>query len=488
MAANKKNRIADNVTLDLFDYLWNLVAQWKMILIFSLIISIVAMLLTYSKDMKAYHSAGVQTVTVESLGESMSESERETVEYCVRQKLMVEKFQKYLDIAPLQDIDPTSEHVLKTTYVVSGANEMATVGLVDLYNSFFLSDSFISGIADQITNEEFKPYASSLIVPGAAATTATSEKETTVGSNVVAVTIILLEDMDADTVASYVQKQVADYTKQLESTVGAHEVTLVSSDETNLVNIELASEMRTILEDSYVIRNSIESMSSNFSENQKNLYDLMLKEAHNDGTEEEASITIEPTKPTLSKRSLVLGFVVGVILYVFVYLVLTLFTKRIHTAKECEDTLGIRTLGELHQFGAKGLIGRLLASRLFFGLKYRRFADTELQKQKIVDSLVAYTQKHADHKVEFVSIAPLTDVEQSMMEAIVAAAKDKGVDVSLLVGNVNTDTSFHQSLAKADRMVLILCKNRTKYEDIDLCLNLAAESSVEALGNVFVDC
>ena len=75
-----------------------------------------------------------------------------------------------------------------------------------------------------------------------------------------------------------------------------------------------------------------------------------------------------------------------------------------------------------------------------------------------------------------------------MMDEIVSAAKEQGVDVSLLVGNVNTDTSFHQSLAKASQMVLVLCKNRTKYEDIDLCLNLAAESSVETLGNVFVDC
>ncbi len=487
MAANKKNRIADNVTLDLFDYLWNLIAQWKMIVIFALIISIVAMLLTYSKDMKAYNNAGVQTVTVESLRDSMTDVEYETVQYCVRQKLMVEKFQDYLDIAPLQDIDPTSEHVLKTTYVVRGADEMSTISLVDLYNGYFLGEDFIAGIAKMIPEENEQKYASSLIVPGAVATTATSEKETTVGSSVFAVTIILLDDMDADTVATYVQDQVAAYGKQLEASVGTHEVTLVSQDETNLVNIELASEMRTILEDSYIIRNSIESMSQNFSENQKNLYDLMLEEVHNDGTEEEASMTIAPTKPGLSKKSIVLGFVVGVMLYVFAYLVLTLFTKRIHTAKECEDTLDIRTLGELHAFSAKGL-GHLFASKLFYNWKYGRFADAELQKQKIVDSLVAYTQKHADCKMQFVSIAPLTDAEQSQMEEIIATAQQKGVDVSLLVGDVNTDTSFHQSLAKAGQMVLVLCKNRTKYEDIDLCLNLASESGVEVLGNMMVDC
>ncbi len=487
MAANKKNRIADNVTLDLFDYLWNLIAQWKVIVIFALIISLLAMILTYVKDMRAYNNAGVQTVTMESLREGMGDEDYVTVQYGVRQKLLLEKYQAYLDIAPLQEIDPTSEHVLKTTYIVKGADEMTTVSLVDLYNGLFLSEDFIAGITNMLTDEGERQYASSLIVPGAVATTATSEKETTVGSSVFAVTVILLDDMDASTVASFVEDQVSAYSKELQDVVGAHEVTMISQDETNLVNIELAAQMRDVMEYSYYIRNSVQQITTNFSENQKRLYDMMLDEAHDKGVTEDTVVTIEPTKPGLSKRSLVLGFVVGVMLYVFAYLVLTLFAKRIHTAKECEDTLEIRTLGELHQFHAKGIAG-LFASKLFYRLKYRRFADVELQKRKIVDSLVAYTQKNPESRIELVSIAPVTAEEEQQMNDIITAAKEQGVDVSLLVGDVHTDTSFHRSLAKASQMVLVLCKNRTQYEDIDLCLNLANESRIEVLGNVFVDC
>jgi len=487
MASIKKNRIADNVTLDLFDYLWNLVAQWKVIIVFSLIISVLAMLLTYAKDMRAYNNAGVQTVTVESLKESMSEEDYMTVQYGIRHRMLMEKYQDYVDIAPLQEIDPTSEHVLKTTYVVQGTDEMTTISLVDLYNGLFMSEDFIAGIAEMIPDENSQKYASALIVPGAVATTATSEKETTTGSSVFAVTIILLDEMDADTVASYVDDQVRVYSDKLQTVMGAHEVTMVAQDDTHLVNIELAEQLRDVMEYSYIARNSVQSATQNFSENQKRLYDLLLEEAHNEGNGEEASMTIEPTKPTLSKKSLVMGFVVGVLLYVFAYLVLVLFSKHIHTAKECEDTLDIRTLGELHEFSAKG-VRRLFASRLLYGLKYRRFADVELQKRKIVDSLVAYNQKNNDSKIQFVSIAPLSDEERRIMNQIIEEAKKDGVDVSMLVGDINKDASFHQSLAKASQMVLVLCKNRTKYEDIDLCLNLAAESRVEILGNAFLDC
>ena len=487
MAANKRNRIADNVTIDLFDYLWNLVAQWKAILVFALIISLLTMVATYAKEMRAYNNTDVQTVTIESLRDGMGEEEYVTVQYGVRQKLLLEKYPAYLDNSPLQDIDPTCEHVLKSTYVVQGADDMTTVSLVDLYNGFFLSDSFIQGISEMIPEEEAQKYASALIVPGAVAATATDEKETTVGSRVFAVTVILIDGMDADTVANYVETQVRDYTATATAALGTHEVTLVSQDETDLVNIELTAQMKDIMDYSYTIRNSVQSITQNFSENQKHLYDLMLEEVHSDGTAEEASMTIAPTHPTLSKRSLVLGFAVGVLLYVFAYLVYSLFQKHIRTAKECEDTLEIRTLGELHQFCVKGW-RVLFASKLFYGLKYRRYADMELQKEKIVDSLVAYNQKNPGSKVQLVSVAKLSETEKQRMEEILAEAKANGVDVSLLVGDVNRDTSFHQNLAKAQQMVLILCKNRTTYEDIDLCLNLARESQVAVLGSVFADC
>ena len=104
MAANKRNRIADNVTIDVFDYLWNLVAQWKAILVFALIISLLTMVATYAKEMRAYNNTDVQTVTIESLRDGMGEEEYVTVQYGVRQKLLLEKYQAYLDNSPLQDI------------------------------------------------------------------------------------------------------------------------------------------------------------------------------------------------------------------------------------------------------------------------------------------------------------------------------------------------------------------------------------------------
>lgn len=488
MTKIKRASITDNVTIDLFDYLWNVVAQWKAVLIFSLIVSIMAMLLQYSSDMKAYNNAGVQTVTVDSLKDSLSAEELVAVQYTVRQRLLLEKYNKYMDESPLLEINPAQLHVVKTEYAIVGADATTTASLVDAYNALFMSSTFVDGMADLMPKGTHSEYASSLIIPGAASDTATSKKETTEGSGVIGVSIILLDDMDAEEVSSFVEKTVTEYMPQLVESVGSHQLNLIASDETTLVNIELAGEQQEIINYSYVIRNSVQVVSQNFSENQKNLYNLMVEEALNtDEDAEEASITIEPEHPHMSKKSLVLGFIVGLLLYLFAYLVLVLFQKTIKTAKECEDTLGIRTLGELHQFHSTGL-RRLFASKFVYGLKYKKFKNTELQTNKIVDSIVAYAKKHPGCKVQFVSVAPLSEQETDYLNQMVSSAQNKGVDVSVLVGDVNTDTTFHQSLAQAEQMILVLNAGRSKYEDIDLCLHLADESNLDVIGNIMVDC
>ncbi len=488
MDKKKHASMTDNVTIDLFDYLWNLVSQWKTILIFALIISILAMLLQYHRDMQTYNSTGTQVMTVDSLQEKLTSEELVTVEYTVRQKLLLEKYQRYMDQSPLLSIDPSQERVLKKTYVILGCDATTTASLADAYNALFLSSAFVDGIGAFMPEGEHQEYASALIVPGAVAVTATDEKEVTQGSGVVGVSIILLDGMDADTVGGFVEKTVNDYTASLTATIGAHTLQPVTSDETTLVNIELAGEQQDIINYSYIIRNSVQLMSQNFSETQKNLYELMLEEAHKTADDaEEASITIDPVHPSFSKKSLVLGFVVGVMLYVFAYLVLVLFKKTIKTAKECEDTMGIRTLGELHEFRAQGW-KRLFASKLFYGFKYKKFRDVALQTNKIVDSLVAYGKKHPGCKIQFVSVAPLTEAEETHIHEMMDNAKEKGLELSLLVGDINRDTTFHQNLAQADQIVLVLCANRSKYEDIDLCMNLAEESNLDVVGSVFADC
>jgi capsular polysaccharide biosynthesis protein len=475
---NKKEHvsIADNVTIDVFDYLWNMVSQWKMIAIVALVISLLAVGFKYRSDLKTYESSDVQTVTVDSLEESMTEAEISTVDYAIRQKRLIDKYEDYMNISPMYGMDPTQLKVAHVEYLVSTSDEGVAASVVDAMDGYLASTDFVEGIAAMMANEEQRVAVGDLIQV---------EKPET-GSHVITVEIVLSDGMDGATVCDYVANGLERYSQQLVQAGLSHELVSLSNEVRTIIASDFIDDQSDLVQSTISLRGLLQSYTEIFNENQKNLYNLKIEEIES-SNHEQAEITVEPEKPHLSKKVLLMGFFVGIILYAFVYLVLTLFKNRIKTAKECEDTLDIRTLGELHGFHEKGF-GRLLSSKFVYKRKYAAFSDVELQKNRIVDSLVAYVAKHPDAKMQFTSVASLTDAENAYLDDMVCLLREKGIDTEVYTGDIRKDTSFHQNLARANQMILVLCKNRSVYSDIDLCLDLAKESGIDVVGSVFVDC
>ncbi len=472
--------IADNVTVDIFDFLWNVLGQWKAILIIALIFSFLSVSMKYHSDMKAYNNAGVQTVTVESLEATMSKEEIDGVDYAVRQYRLIDKYEDYLDYSVLVDVDPAQLQVARISYKIADADAQQVATVQDAYRGFFYSESFLSGLSEMLPRESSRPYVSDLVQVGADGST------TTENSAMLCVRVILTSDMTPSDVTDYVQKQVTEYAESLESSVGAFTLDEVSVDVTMIADADALTSQSATIDNAFKLRNSQQQIREGFNENQTNLYNLKVKEVESDG-DTEASITVTPEHPRFSKKVMVLGFVVGILMYVFVYLVLTLFKNKIKTSKECEDTLDIRTLGELHEFHSNGW-RRLFTSKFVYGLKYREFSDSDLQEKKIVDSLSAYAAKNNDVKLSFTSVAPLSAKEEEHLNHMKDELLSRGIHAEILVGDIRKDTSFHQNLARANQMILVLCKGRSAYPDIDLSLELARESKMDIVGNVFVDC
>ena len=471
--------ISDNVTVDIFDFLWNVLGQWKAILIVAIVFSMIAVGMKYRTDMKSYANAGVQTVTVESLEDSMSKQEIDGVDYAVRQYRLIEKYENYIDNSALVDVDPTQAQVAHLEYRIACGDNTTTATVQDAYLGLFQSESFLQGLGELMPRESSRPFAGDLVLVGANGDGASED------TALLVVSVIVLPDMDGAKVLSYVQEQVTSYEKDLQETLGDVSLQPVIADERTLTDAEMMDSQSATIDSAFKLRNSQQQIREGFSEAQTSLYNLRIQELETGG--EEVSLTVEPERPRLSKKVLVLGFVVGVLLYVFVYLVLSLFKNKIKTAKECEDTLDIRTLGELHTFHSNGW-RRIFVSKFFYRMKYHAYADIELQKNKIVDSMTAYVAKHPDAKMQFTSVAPLREREEAHIRDMIATLKKRGIEVDLYVGDIRKDSSFHQNIAKANQMILVLCKERSVYPDIDLCLELARESEIDIVGNIFVDC
>lgn len=501
MNQKKRASISDNVTINLGDFIWKVLIRWRVICVIGIIVGLIAMAVMYRRDVAAYEVALSAPSTEKELRESLTFQERRIVDFVIRNEKLVNSYSAYMNDSPLANINPFAEKIERVTFVINPTNPEDTATIRAAYDSFLSSSEYLEGMQKLLPEEYDKTYADELSYTGASYGTDASAKDasdiTDASDNrLLTVSVILLEGMDADEVSGYVEDAFSIYSAKLGSAL-PHTLTSIAKDETTIVDSALPITQREYIDAAIASDSYLASAKNYFSEGQKKLYDLYMEDitgeeyyaAPDPDAESEAAGEAgeaEIVAPHMSVKYIVLGFVAGALAYIFIYLVIVLFRPRIKTADECEDALGIRTLGELHEYHETG-IRRLMYSRMIYNLQHKRTLDTKLQTGKVRDSLAALSHKKKDANIEIVALDKLNDRAREIVSSLMDECKENGINISLLEGDVNTDTTFHRTLSEASDMVLLLTADKTKYPDIDLALNLASESDVDIAGTMFCE-
>ena len=502
MNQKKRAGISDNVTINLTDFIWRVMIRWRVVCVIGIIVGLIAMALMYRKEMASYELALTAPSSEKELRESLTYQERRIVDFVIRNEKLVNSYSAYMNDSPLADINPFAEKVERVSFIIDGVEDGDISTIRAAYDSFLSSSKYLSGLAELMPEQYDESYVDELTFSGVSygADDYGEEKSNSpsqiADNRLITVSVILLDGMDGEEVAKYVTTAMIDYTGELTGANLPHSLIVLSNDETSIVDSDLPITQRKYVDAAIASDSYLASAKQYFSEGQKKLYDLYMEDINSEAyyaqpdlegeAAEKAKNEVELVEPHISVKYLILGFVAGALMYVFLYLVVILFRPRVKTADECEDALGIRTLGEIHEYHETG-VNRLARSRFVYNLQHRRTRDTKLQSDKIRDSLAALDHKKKGANIEIVALDKLSDRAHEIVNELMDECKANGISISLLEGDVNTDTTFHRTLAEASDMVLFLSADRTKYPDIDLVLNLAAESDVDVAGTVFCE-
>lgn len=503
MNQKKRVSISDNVTINLGDFIWKVLIRWRVICVIGIVVGLIVMALMYRRDMERFEIAMEAPSGEKELRESLTFQERRIVDFVIRNEKLVNSYSAYMNDSPLSDINPFAERIERVSFIIDDAEGEDISTIRAAYDNYISSSDYIEGLKAFMPDRYDATYAAELSFTGADYGADEYGRERTAEASdnrLISVSVILLEGMDPAGVSEYVKGAMEGYSQKLSAL--PHKLTFLESDESTIVDSNLPVTQRKYVDAAVASDSYIASAKSYFSEGQKKLYDLYMEEINSEKyyaepdpdaqtvetdtltSEEETEPSIEP--PHLSVKYIVLGFAAGALAYVFIYLVIVLFKPRVKTADECEDALGIRTLGEVHEYHKTGAAA-FIQSKAVFNLCHRKSLDTDLQIAKVRDSLAALIRKRKDANIEIVALDKLTPRGSEIVERLMSDCRDNGIKISLLEGDVNTDTCFHRTLAEATDMVLLLSAGRTRYPDIDLVLNLAAESDVDVAGTMFCE-
>ena len=266
---NNNYRLSNKSDINLTDFGWNLIMQWKAILIVCIAVALLVMGARYHIDSNAYKdslariaeakktaSISVDERIAETL-ESLPEDEAYTVQLIAHQMDYISLQKKYLNDSIWINTDPTNQRVLAIQYYLQRGDISDLQMLVDSYTICLQKTESIASFREVISPnapihfilELFSAYGGAIA-------------DNEVGSTIYTVSFVLPEDIDAEAVVNVADSNISSIYKELKASLGDHSIVRVNAEDYHTYSSPVTDRRNNI-------SNSINNL-NNFINNTKN--------------------------------------------------------------------------------------------------------------------------------------------------------------------------------------------------------------------------
>ena len=277
------------------EVLWDLLTQWKAVLIVAVVTMILVSGAKYYKDMKAYKLAEAKYKDVTQVNEvpqeriaeilsSLPENEVSTVEFLVKQNEWIESEKEYLNNSILMNTNPANQRTLLLDYYISlsDSNESKMTALAYGYIGYLGNEDLIDSIGQVISPDADRKYIAELINTNNDSSKDQSRTPNlTTGSDsdgaLLEIRIVLPTEADAKAVEEVVSSELYDYTNDLNKEIGNHTIKLISSSEAYMFNKYAVDNRNNIMVTINNLQNNEKNMKVALSDGQREAFDSIIE-------------------------------------------------------------------------------------------------------------------------------------------------------------------------------------------------------------------
>lgn len=473
--------------INLKEVVWNLLEQWKAILIVALLMALLVSGAKYVKDSRAYSAKKAEMdmeaqtdisadERIEEILSALPENERLTAEYLIKQNEWLDAEKDYVGNSILFKTDPTNQRTLILDYFIEETDDSRSVAtaLAYGYAGIVTNERVAEAVGRIIDPEAERKYIAELISCGDKS--GYNPIPSTDENAMLEVRIILPEETDAQAVEVALTETLREQSTELSKTVGVHSIKLVESGESYLYNNDAVNNRNNVLYSIYNLTNNNKNIQSSLSEGQRSAVAQITQIKSTKGTEglnkDEEAETL--SKPGFSKKYVLLGFVLGAMAYAFLYLAWLILRGCINYASDVETYTGARLLGEIHAAKKQGPLSFIMTSKAVEKIRYRDRLDADKLISNTASAIAAMCKRE-----DIKSIANLNMT--SWAEDVIKNLDVKGVKQNIIEVNSIEEGEF---LNIKDAILTI--GNKTKLSDLGEVLKLCQYYDVNILGTVFV--
>lgn len=488
------------VEIDLKKLCWDILSQWKAVLVLSIIIAILVCGAKYSKDIVAYNDALraqkeaeeqktlSQDERISNIIDSLPDSDIEKVRYIVQEKRWIAKQKAYFKKSVLMQTDPTNQRELDIVYRIIADNAEDLPMLVQSYSTSAGNENLIDAVKPLVDPQADSKYIGELFINDE------NDGSEIVSGNGAAITIRIVLPEETD--AAAVEKVITDaLVKQGKNKLQnfPHTIQLAESEVKRIYNDQMIDNRENSFNNINKMEDSIKTAESSLTEEQKaalGAISAILEEEESVNSQETLTDTADDieteklTPPGFSKRYAFLGFALGVFMYAFCYVTYVIIKGCVSSASGIEAYTKSRLLGEAYFRGDRKGMSSLLHSDLVDKLRYKGLPDFSTQIEKIEESLEAVCA-HADAKD--ITMIKLTDSDNnsSVKEALVS------VSDSIKKSGINSDTidahvEFDEKQLLPVKAAALILSDDTKLSRLGKVMSLCRDYDINILGSIYI--
>lgn len=433
--------------LDLAQLFWDLLSQWKAILLVALAFAVVVPSAALIKDSLERQAAvdARQAEQGKSHGLPLDErienaladlpaEERETVEYLADQMSLLNAQQKYLEHSLLLSGSPTSQRVLYLNYYVQTDGTVEAQALSDAYSAYSKDEALLTQIGQAIDPDAGLSYISELVGTSAIANKAPLDSSAT--GFMLSVSVVLPDESDADAVQRAAAALVESVHERLSGALGPHTITLVNSNVTNRYNSDVAARRRSVIDAIHNARTSIKSQRRTLNGAQRDALDALtwILAERDPGIDEvmaDSERMDTPSPSSVIKYALV-GFVGGTFAYCVVYAAVVALRRRPRTKEDLEALTLSRALGDVRYPQPHTGLSRLFHSKAVDERRHGGRGTVEAQVQRAAASVESVCRHAEASSLSVLRLGCTDDVPGQVAQDLVANINARGIEARVI--------------------------------------------------------
>ena len=437
----------------------------------------IVMPVMYMKDMRTYAQ---QMAEIEALEESEEADVVDNMEEAINTYKRLGVKTELLENSPIYQVDPYRTNKMTLLFEIIAKDGGNLPVLQTAYNKCITSSESLASISEAMGIED-KGYTADLI-----------NVEGSWGANTVkgalTIEIILPKGSDSQSVKKSVEKVLQEYSKELARTVGESEISIISMDEKQYVDLDIQQQQESLRQEIDSLETEMTTAEAALTDEQKAV--LAKRISGGEEVEDSTALSVEEQdlvaeadpKPQMNVKYLLMGMVLGAFLYTFCFIFLILLRPRISEECEISETIGVRSLGEIRSYPAKTSWQRFFRDEKIYLKRYRHVLDTDNLRSEVAARIEMLLEDDKDCLV--LPVSAMSEKASGIVQSVVG---NSGKAISVFSSDQVASVALEKRLVSHPHVIIVSEAGKSSYADVDNVTGMCGNYGVQISGSLMVE-